>query len=227
MPFQLTNRGLHSRSPQIFLVCLAGALFLTALLLTLPLPLPDSDSRKASPPPVIIQLQNIPETRQVFRTPAPSKPFIPDALPIASDDLVPDTITIEDTKLDLSEAPAAPPAILVPGSGGTAAPSAAAEESEIYEYFNVEEPPKRSGAVQPDYPEMARRAGIQGTVMLKVLVNTKGLVDSVEVQSGPSVFHKSAIAAAKATRFDPARQNDRAVPCWVIMPFRFVSQGNR
>jgi len=209
------------------MVCLACAAALTGFLLFLPLPAPDTNQRNMTPPPAIIQLQNIPETRQVYRTPAPAKPFIPDALPIASDDLVPDTVTIEDTRLELSEAPAAPPAILTPGTGGSAVPSAEAEEKEIYEYFNVEEPPKRSAAVQPEYPEMARRAGIQGVVTLKVLVNAQGSVDSVEVQNGPTVFHKSAIAAAKATRFEPARQNDKPVPCWVVMPFRFVAQKGR
>ncbi len=227
MPFRLTNREFHSRSPYIFLITLAGTIVATGFLLTRSLPPMRSHDRVQETPPVIIQLQNIPETRQVVRTPAPPKPFIPDALPIASDDLMPDTITIKDTKLDLAEAPSAPPAILVPNTAGNSIPSASAEEEEIFEYFNVEEPPKRTTAVQPEYPEMAKRAGIEGTVMLKVLVNTKGDVDSVEVQSGPSIFHKPAETAARKTRFQPARQNDRAVPCWVIMPFRFVMQNGR
>jgi protein TonB len=217
--------SLHRQSPRIFLSCLAAAAAFTAIVLILPLPRIDSAERNVTPPPVIIQLQNIPETRQVMRTPAPPKPFIPQALPIASDEILPDRITIQDTRLDLAESPVAPPAILMPDSGaagGAGIPSAEGEEQEIFEYFNVEEPPKRKNTVSPEYPEMAKRAGIEGTVLLKVLVNRTGAVDSIEVQSGPSIFHKPAIAAAKATSFTPARQNDKAVSCWVVMPFRFV-----
>jgi protein TonB len=220
---------LHRQSPRIFLVCFLAAMMFTALIITLPLPRIDSAERKVTPPPVIIRLQNIPETRQVMRTPAPPKPFIPNALPIATDDILPDRITIEDTKLDLTEAPVAPAAILMPdsGAGGGGVPSAAQDEQEIYEYFSVEEPPKRKNTVTPEFPEMAQRAGIEGTVLLKVLVNRTGSVDSVEVQSGPSIFHKPAIAAAKATSFTPARQNDKAVSCWVLMPFRFMVTKNK
>ncbi|MHB9031002.1 MAG: energy transducer TonB [Candidatus Latescibacterota bacterium] len=217
-----TESNLHRQSPRIFVVCFAAAAAFTALLITLPLPRIDSAERKVTPPPVIIRLQNIPETRQVMRTPAPPKPFIPRALPIAADEILPDRITIDDTKLDLAEAPVAPEAILMPESGAAGVPSAAEEEEEIYEYFSVEEPPKRKNTVSPEYPEMAKRAEIEGTVLLKALVNRTGAVDSVEVQSGPSIFHKPAIAAAKATSFTPARQNDKAVSCWVVMPFRFV-----
>jgi len=216
------EEGLHRQSPWIFFICLAAAAVFTLIMITLPLPAGDSIEKIRTAPPVIIHFQNIPETRQVIRTPAPPKPFIPNALPIATDDLVPDEITIEDTKLDLTEAPAAPPAILVPETGTSAAASAVKEEEEIFEYFSVEEPPKRKDVVSPEFPEMAKRAGIEGTVLLKALVNRKGTVDSVEVQSGPSIFHKSAIAAAKATTFIPARQNDKTVSCWVVMPFRFV-----
>ncbi len=203
---------------------MAVSILITAVMLTRAFVPGGTDSRAYQPPPVIIHLQDIPETRQFVRTPAPPKPFIPNALPIEMDinDVLPDAITIEDTKLDLMAAPVAPPAILVPEGGEPGIQSAAVEEAEIYEYFSVEEPPKRKNAVAPVYPEMAKRAGIEGTVYLKALVNSKGVVDSVEVQSGPSIFHKSAIAAAEAATFIPARQNDKPVSCWVVMPFRFV-----
>ncbi len=75
--------------------------------------------------------------------------------------------------------------------------------------------------IVPEYPDMAKRAGIEGTVTLKVLVNKTGVVDSVEVIDGPSVFRESAVEAGKATKFTPAKFNDRPVACWVIMPFKF------
>lgn len=224
--FSIGRSDLHRLSPRVFFASMAVAVLFTTVLLTRPFAPADPDKRHISVPPVIIQLQDIPETRQVIRTPAPAKPFIPSAVPIPTNDILPDTVTIQQTELDLESVPAAPPAILVPDMGNTGIPSAAAEENEIFEFYNVEEQPKRLNAIVPEYPEMAKRAGIQGAVYLKVLVNAKGAVDSVIVQKGPSVFHNSASDAARRTRFTPARQNDRAVPCWVLMPFRFVLNRN-
>lgn len=227
IPARNSGKDLHRLSPVVFLASLTVSVLFTATLLTHSYPRKTELPHAFPTPPVIIQLQDIPETRQVIRTPAPSKPFVPSALPVAVETAPPDTVTIRDTKLDLQPVLSAPPALLVPGAGGKPVPSAAKEESEIFEFFNVEEQPRRLNAVAPEYPEMANRAGIEGTVLLKVLVNAKGSVDSVIVQKGPAVFHKSAIDAARATTFTPARQNDRAVPCWVVMPFRFVLKHNR
>jgi protein TonB len=167
-------------------------------------------------PHVIIHLENIPETHQTSSVPAPPKPFVPSAAPIEADELLPDNITIEDTKLETNSYPEGPPAVSLPQV------EVAKTESEIYEYFEVEKVPERLENVIPEYPEVARKAGIYGTVTLKVLVTNSGAVDSVEVLDGASVFRKSAIEAAKATKFSPAMFNDKAVSCWVIMPYKFV-----
>lgn len=129
---------------------------------------------------------------------------------------MPDDITIEDTSLDLEAFPDAPQVVMVPETG------ASEEEDEIFEYFAVEEHPEPIKNVIPVYPPMAKRANIHGTVTLRVLVNKEGIVDSVKVEKGLKIFHQSAIDAAKATKFRPAKQNDRPVVCWVIMPFTFV-----
>lgn len=213
---KLPAADLHRKSPRIFAVSLLIAAGFTAFLLTRGFPVLSKSARTVTAPPVIIHLQNIPQTRQVIRTPAPPKPFIPEARPVATDAPLPENATIADTKLEIETVPEAPPAILIP------APHAGVTEEEVFEFFTVEEPPKRKTAIPPEYPEMARRAGIEGTVYLKVLVNARGTVDSVEVQSGPAIFHKPAEAAARATAFTPALQNDRPVACWVMMPFRFV-----
>ena len=150
--------------------------------------------------------------------PALPKPFISSGTPAEIDDLLPDDITIEDTKLDIDAFPEAPPVVFMPDIG------VSEEEKEFFELDEVEEIPKRLKNIIPEYPVIAERAGIQGTVTLKVLVNEKGIVDSVEVIEGHSIFRKPAIDAAKATTFTPAKYNDRAVACWVIMPYRFTLQ---
>jgi periplasmic protein TonB len=226
VPHKDPSADLHRKSPWIFLISLAISLVLIVPMLFFPFHNLDKREKNFIPAPVIITLQNIPEPRQVVRTPVPPKPFIPSAQPVAAPKAVePEAATISDTKLDREAVPQAPSAILVPEKGGAdTLKSAPVEDKSIYDYLEVKDPPKRLKTVIPEYPEMASRAGIEGTVYLKVLVNSKGFVDSVEVQRGPKIFQNPAIKAAQSTLFSPARQNNKAVACWVILSFRFVKE---
>ena len=135
--FKTPSADLHKKSPRIFLFSLISAVIGTVVLLNVPFPVHESSNEAFTVPPVVITLQNIPETRHIVRSPAPPKPFITPGLPVEVDDeIIPDDITIEDTSLDLDSAPDAPSVILVPDSG------ASAEESEIFEYYAVEEKPR-------------------------------------------------------------------------------------
>ena len=74
-----------------------------------------------------------------------------------------------------------------------------------------------------EYPEMARLAGLQGLVMVKVLVETDGRVKAVEVLKGiHPLIDRPAVAAARRLVFEPGTQRGIAVPCWVAVPFRFT-----
>ena len=216
--FKAPGADLHRKSSRIFALSFTASVAFMIVALNFPLPENEPVGSRVSTPPVIIQLQNIPETRFVVRTPAPAKPFTPGGIPIeVEDEFMPDDITIEDTSLDIEATPTAPPALFVPG-GDT---GAADEEGQIFEFYAVEQEPVRLENISPEYPAMAERAGIEGNVSLKVLVSTTGAVDSVVVLDGPDIFHEAAIQAARITPFDPARHNDRPVNCWVYMSYRF------
>ena len=217
--FKVKSADLHKKSPKIFLMSLIFSILFTFILITISIPYKSSFEKRIDVLPVIIHVENIPETRHAMRLSAPPKPFISSGTPIEIDDeLLPDDITIEDTKLDFDAFPEVSPSNIMPGAG------AADEETEIFEFFAVEEIPKRINDVIPEYPEMAKRAGIEGSVTLKVLVNENGDVDSVNVEEGHNIFRKSAIEAAKAAKFAPAKFNNKAVKCWVLMRFRFVME---
>lgn len=73
-----------------------------------------------------------------------------------------------------------------------------------------------------DYPEIARRAGLEGTVLVHALVDVHGRVDkTVIIQGVHPLLDKAAQAAALRCRFTPAKQRDFAVPVWVAIPYRF------
>jgi periplasmic protein TonB len=79
-------------------------------------------------------------------------------------------------------------------------------------------------ATPPAYPIQAMRAGVQGTVMLKVLVDPNG--KPVEVLVAQSSGSHLLDAAARrhvfaAWRFHPAMRDGHAIEAWAMVPIRF------
>ncbi len=58
--------------------------------------------------------------------------------------------------------------------------------------------------VQPQYPEMAKKFNISGTVKIEVVVAPNGAVKEARVVGGHPVLASSALEAAKKWRFEPA-----------------------
>jgi protein TonB len=71
------------------------------------------------------------------------------------------------------------------------------------------------------YPDIAREAGVEGTVMVRVLVGDDGFVkDMIIIQSVP-MLDESAADAAWTAVFKPALQKDRPVAVWMVIPLEF------
>lgn len=76
--------------------------------------------------------------------------------------------------------------------------------------------------VKAAYPEIARRAGLEGTVMVNVRVDRRGRVDRAEIiQSVHPILDRAAKTAAMRCRFTPGTQRSIPVPVWIAIPFRF------
>ena len=78
--------------------------------------------------------------------------------------------------------------------------------------------------VKPHYPYSARRRGIEGTVVLKVLVTEQGLVEVVQVErsAGHADLDQSAVEAVRRWRFQPARRHGgEPVAMWVLIPVQY------
>jgi TonB family protein len=76
---------------------------------------------------------------------------------------------------------------------------------------------------RPNYPEVARSEGWQGTVILRVLVDQEGRSRAVEVSrsSGFDALDRAALETVKSWRFHPARYGQRRVESWVRIPIVF------
>lgn len=63
---------------------------------------------------------------------------------------------------------------------------------------------KRIHAVMPHYPPEAKKAGIQGKVVLEVTISGKGEVTEVQLISGPPELVKPSVNAVKQWRYAPS-----------------------
>jgi len=59
-------------------------------------------------------------------------------------------------------------------------------------------------SIAPEYPDVARLAGIEGDVALRILVGQDGTVRSITPVSGPPVLARAAIHAVEQWRYAPA-----------------------
>jgi len=89
------------------------------------------------------------------------------------------------------------------------------------QFVAYEEAPDLLRMDAPVYPPLAREAGIEGTVLLRVLVSKEGKVLNVIVLSGNPMLAESARTAAFTAHFRPAMQQHKPVPVWVQLPVVF------
>jgi len=90
------------------------------------------------------------------------------------------------------------------------------------DFVPFEKPPVVIKRVEPVYPELARKAGIEGKVFVKVWIDKHGKVkDVVVIKSTVEMFNAPAIAAAKQWKFTPAMMKLGPVDVWSTLTFSF------
>ncbi len=190
------------------------SLILSLLLLTtvlIAVPRMEQKETEIEQPNVQIENVEIPETQQYERPPAPSRPTVPVAS--ESEDIAED-VTIEETTFQEFEASEAPPP--------------APEEGPKVKFIPYDEPPELIGGMQAlqraiKYPEIAKEAGVEGTVIVQAFINKEGNVEEVVIVKGvpKTGLNEAAIEAVQRTKWKPAKQRDRAVGVWYSIPIVF------
>jgi protein TonB len=74
---------------------------------------------------------------------------------------------------------------------------------------------------QPSYPDDARARGIEGTVVVKYVVDETGKVSAAKVVRGPQELHAACLAAMKTWRFQPATLDGKPVSVYRVARFPF------
>ena len=171
-------------------------------------------------PQELFTVEDIQHTKQENRPPPPPKPPIPIEAP--SDNVLED-IEIGSTEIDFSANVEAPP------------PPPPKEEKKIVEeepqYFvAVEEMPEPIGGIagiqsKIVYPEIAKRAGVEGRVYVLAFVDEEGNVTKVVTSKGIGAgCDEAAMEAVRKTKFKPGKQRGKPVKVQVSIPIVFRLQ---
>ena len=154
----------------------------------------------------------IPEQTKVEpEPPAPVKPEI--------DQVMPTEQTMPELQI---EEPIAPPSeTAIPASDNAVAATTATDSGAIAQDL------KATSRVEPTYPSASRRAGEEGTVRLKVLVDEKGRPRDVTLanSSGSARLDQAAMDAVRRWRFVAATDGTNPIAAWtqVAITFRLTN----
>ena len=90
-------------------------------------------------------------------------------------------------------------------------------------FVPVENMPEMIYQEKPEYPEEAEEADVEGTVLIKALVDSEGKVTKVKIgkSSGNELLDKAAVKSAYKCKFKPATQKDKPVATWISYSVKF------
>lgn len=164
-----------------------------------------------------IEMEDIVQTEIIERPPPPPRPPVPIEVP--DDAVIEDEMMDMDAFLDMddsmAEAPAPPP------------PPEEDEGDDQEVFVIVENMPELIGGMAAlqehvEYPEMARRAGIEGRVVVQFIIDKEGYVREPQVvRSLGGGLDEAAIEAVKQVRFTPGMQRGRPVRVKYTIPVQF------
>ncbi len=148
------------------------------------------------------------------KIPKPSRP----AIPVETDDPdVPIDATIEGNSKFITNIVPPPPPF-----------NPEKEKIDNDPFISYDEPPTPVGgfmAIQRKvvYPEIARKAGVEGRVVVKCLIDERGNVIETQIlQSlGNNGCDEAAITAVRSVKWKAAMQRDKPVKVWISVPITF------
>jgi len=163
----------------------------------------------------IVQMEEIMQTSQLEKPPPPPRPPVPVEVP--NDEVLEDIELDLDVSLDLNE-------VIVDLPPPPAEP---AEEAEEEIFVIVEKAPEIVGGLNElykyiSYPEIARKAGIDGVVVVQIVVQPDGTpADPTILRGVHELLDKEAVQGVMKLSYKPGMQRARPVPVYMSIPVRF------
>ena len=188
------------------------------------------DTSTAAPPATIDESPSAPEADVTPTEPAIQQ--IPDrtAIAVAASTPPPKSPAASDIATPASSTVTARPSVTKTQPGRVTAAPPEPEPRPTVKLGDLVEPgpgvtpPAPLEIVRPQYPPMARRLGVQGTVRMSLLVDERGRVIETRLLEGVRQkvgINEAALAAAAKARFSPATKEGIRVRMWYEMVSRF------
>lgn len=161
----------------------------------------------------VVKMEEIVQTEHEKKPPPPPRPPVPVEVP--NDEVIEDQILDIDAEINLDDPLDLPP------------PPAKEEDDSENFFVVVEEMPELIGGLaelqrQARYPEMARKAGIQGRVIVQFVVNEEGKVENPRVIRGiGGGCDEEALRVVRNATFKPGRQRGKPVRVQSSLPIVF------
>lgn len=209
------------RYPLLMQLSLTLSLTIVVLAFALPFRMGDGQLNLVMADHEVVKVEDIDQTQQT--EPPPPPPSAPPPVAVADDILI-DPVDIDlDIDLDLQATVTVPPP--PPPASRAPEPVSQAEEPEVF--IAVEQMPELIGGLEAvqrliRYPEMARRAGIEGVVYVQFVIDEEGrVINPVVLRGIGGGCDEAAVAAVLQVRFRPGMQRGRAVRVQYAIPVRF------
>jgi protein TonB len=150
---------------------------------------------------VPMKMENI-ETQKISKVEEPPPVAKPKIAVAASSDKEVEQQTIGKTTFDVNTPP--PP--------------------KVKHFFRVyEQAPVLVSKPKAEYPEIAKKMGLEGRVFVQLDVDTTGIVvDAKIIKSSNEIFNQAALSAAKRLRFKPAETRGMKIPVRIVWPIVFT-----
>jgi protein TonB len=162
--------------------------------------------------------------------PAPPQPVAPPAAPVqptAVPDVMPERAPEPPASSNVVTSTDALPTTggdYLPGPADSGPVATAVEAAdEVLEVGGAVARPVAVSQPQPRYPEIARRARIQGSVIVEAIIDRNGNVTDVKLRAGlPYGLSEAALAAVKQWKFEPATLNGKKVSVFYTLTVKFA-----
>ncbi len=210
-------------SLRVLMLCLAASLALHVLVFAF---FPEWMRTTVAPLVRALEVSIAPVDSAPVILPPRTPPEVPRRVPPAPQAVTQplERLTTEHPVIVTQPHPAAPSAFTVP-----VVPSPPAVETQPAPVARLEAvtPPAFNAAYlrnpPPRYPLAARRSGVEGTVILRVLVAVEGTAMRVELDrsSGSAALDGAALEAVRDWQFVPARRGTQNIEGWVRVPVVF------
>jgi protein TonB len=165
----------------------------------------------------VVEMEEVQQTEQEVKPPPPPKPPVPMEVP--NDEIIEDDDVDFDTSLDLNES--------LDTSQGPPPPDDGGEEEEQEIFVVVENSPELIGGLaalqgEVEYPEFAKKAGIEGRVFVQFVVDENGNVQNPKVTRGVhKLLNEEAVRAVRQMKFKPGKQRGKPVKVQMSLPVTF------